>query len=140
MKLNKQEGFTLLELLVALGILSIIVITFTTILAIGIRGNTKNDKDIKALQLAQSEIEIIRNQIKNGDTIFKNSSGNNIVSGESYEKKIYESYFTVTIHIDKDINSPLYTIRAIVKPIGANNKQDYFSKKETEVITQVYGK
>lgn len=59
-----SKGFTLLELLVSLSIITLILISFFKVYNSTIRVNTKNDIDIKALNLAQSEIENLRNQIK----------------------------------------------------------------------------
>ena len=53
---NNNKGFTLLELLISLSIITIILLAFSTIIISSIKGNTKNDKDINALNLAQSEI------------------------------------------------------------------------------------
>ncbi|WP_042278061.1 PulJ/GspJ family protein [[Clostridium] dakarense] len=65
MKNNTNEGFTLLELLVSLAIITLIMFAFFRILNTTIRVNTKNDRDIKALNVAQTEIENLRKQIKN---------------------------------------------------------------------------
>lgn len=64
-KLNKSNGFTLIEMLVALAIAGTILLAFFKIIDSTNRMNVKNDRDIKALNLAQSEIENLRNQIKN---------------------------------------------------------------------------
>lgn len=63
-KLNKTKGFTLIELLVAMSIVSIISITFFTLISTTIKGNKKNEIDIKSMQIAQTHIENIRNQLK----------------------------------------------------------------------------
>lgn len=64
-KLKKIKGFTLIELLVALAITGTILLAFFKIIDSTNRMNVKNDRDIKALNIAQSEIENLRNQIKN---------------------------------------------------------------------------
>lgn len=58
------KGFTLIELIVALSIISILSLSFFKILNSSIKYNTKNEKDIKALNIAQSEIENLRREIK----------------------------------------------------------------------------
>ena len=68
---NNNKGFTLLELLISLSIITIILLAFSTITISSIKGNTKNDKDISALNLAQSEIEVVRKQIKDGKQVLK---------------------------------------------------------------------
>lgn len=64
MKIKKNSGFTLIELLIAMSILSIVVMSFFIIINTSIRSNAKNEKDIVALSIAQSEIENLRKQIK----------------------------------------------------------------------------
>jgi len=58
------KGFTLIELIVALSIISILSLAFFKILNTNIKYNTKNEKDIKALNIAQSEVENLRREIK----------------------------------------------------------------------------
>lgn len=70
-KLKKEKGFTLIELLVALAIVGIILLAFFKSIDSTTRINTKNDRDIKALNIAQSEIENLRNQIKNHEQLEK---------------------------------------------------------------------
>ena len=71
MKLNKiknEKGFTLIELIIALSIISIVSMAFFRTINSSIKYNTKNEKDIKALNVAQTEIENIRNEIKKSKT------------------------------------------------------------------------
>ena len=70
MKLKKNRAFTLIELLVSLSIISIISMAFFSFLNSSIKINSKNEKDINSLNIAQSEIEKLRKQIKSvdGDT------------------------------------------------------------------------
>ena len=70
-KLKNNKGFTLIELLVALAIVGIILLAFFTSINSTIRMDAKNDRDIKALNIAQSEIENLRNQIKNHEQLEK---------------------------------------------------------------------
>ena len=56
-KLKKSKGFTLIELLVALAIVSTILLAFFKVTDSTTKMNVKNDLDIKALNLAQSEIK-----------------------------------------------------------------------------------
>ena len=69
--MKKNKGFTLIELLVALAIVGIILLAFFRSVDSTNRMNAKNDRDIKALNIAQSEIENLRNQIKNGGQLDK---------------------------------------------------------------------
>ena len=63
-KFEKSKGFTLIELLVSLAIVGTILLAFFKIIDSTNRMNVKNDRDIKALNIAQSEIENLRSQIK----------------------------------------------------------------------------
>jgi prepilin-type N-terminal cleavage/methylation domain-containing protein len=69
--LNKK-GFTLTEILIALSIASIISIGFFQVINMTIKTNSKNEKDIKSLNIAQTEIESLRAQIKNATNDNKN--------------------------------------------------------------------
>lgn len=147
-----NKGFTLLELLISISIISIIVLTFSTIIMSSIRGNTKNDKDISALNIAQSEIEVVRKQIKDGKTSFKNSENETLktnsisdsiedteniyykdVDGKSFEVKFYIS------KNDEHSGGNLYKLWVRVKSRQKNGEDDYFSKRYTELVTEVFG-
>ena len=129
-KLKKEKGFTLIELLVALAIVGIILLAFFKSIDSTTRINTKNDRDIKALNIAQSEIENLRNQIKNGEQ----------VESENCVKRIDGKEFNIYLDISKekvknenknnniDTGLYLYTINIEVK-----SKDEYFSKKPTKL-------
>ena len=153
---NNNKGFTLLELLISLSIITIILLAFSTIIISSIKGNTKNDKDISALNLAQSEIEIVRKQIKDGKTSFKNSENetlefNSIIDSienteNIYYKDVDGKNFEVKFYISKNdeyLGGSLYKlwvrIKSKQKDEEDNWEDDYFSKKYTELITEVFG-
>ena len=153
---NNNKGFTLLELLISLSIITIILLAFSTIIIHSIKGNTKNDKDISALNLAQSEIEIVRKQIKDGKTSFKNSENetlefNSIIDSienteNIYYKDVDGKNFEVKFYISKNdeyLGGSLYKLWVRVKSKQKdeedNWEDDYFSKKYTELITEVFG-
>ena len=153
---NNNKGFTLLELLISLSIITIILLAFSTIIISSIKGNTKNDKDINALNLAQSEIEIVRKQIKDGKTSFKNSENetlefNSIIDSienteNIYYKDVDGKNFEVKFYISKNdeyLGGSLYKLWVRVKSKQKdeedNWEDDYFSKKYTELITEVFG-
>ena len=153
---NNNKGFTLLELLISLSIITIILLAFSTIIISSIKGNTKNDKDISALNLAQSEIEIVRKQIKDGKTSFKNSENetlefnsisDSIENTENiYYKDVDGKNFEVKFYISKNdeyLGGSLYKlwirVKSKQKDEEDNWEDDYFSKKYTELITEVFG-
>lgn len=157
-KLKSKVGFTLIELLIAMSIISLIAMAFFTVWNSTIKANTKNEKDIKALNIAQSEIENVRNQIKKDiDNPIKNIKVSSyqvtsdsyinqkvIIDGStpSYKKKIEgdANLYTVNLNVSKRLiecssSNYIYTIHVSVE---SDNKN--FSKKVTELQTEVFGK
>ena len=129
---NNDKGFTLLELLISLSIITIILLAFSTITISSIKGNTKNDKDISALNIAQSEIAVIRKPIKDRDTNLKNSDSKEI-DGKKFEVELCVS------EKEKFSQYILYKLCVSVEAKQKNEKSDYFSKKHTELVTEVFG-
>lgn len=130
---NNNKGFTLLELLISLSIITIILLAFSTIIISSIKGNTKNDKDISALNLAQSEIEILRKQIKDGKTDFNDEPYIKEIDGKKFEVKL-------SVSESKEDTSSQYTLYEVYVSVEAkqeNEENDYFSKKHTELVTEV---
>lgn len=132
MKIKDIRGLTLIELLISISILSIIGLAFFSTINASIKTNKKNETDIKAMNLAQSEIENLRIQIKKstGTTldIFDLENNKIIIGNEnSYISNDYEVKITI-----EEKENLLYEIRVSVESINKN-----FSKKETEIITQV---
>ena len=149
-KLEKPKGFTLIELLVALAIVGTILLAFFKIIDSTNRMNVKNDRDIKALNIAQSEIENLRSQIKekadNNERelfVYDNSLDSNDKKIEiSFDKKneyfrIYEDAdikYKICLDIKREMvkedtfNDYIYTINITVQL-----EDKYFSKKITEI-------
>lgn len=139
-KLKKRDGFTLIEVIVAISIISILTMGLYSTLNTVIKVNSKNEQDINALQLAQSQVESIRVQIKNGETEFKLKDKDNndlfieINSTSSYKKNISSKIYDVQVDVSKDLNSGLYKV--IVKTKSENTNS---SKKETKIVTEIFG-
>lgn len=70
-KLKNNKGVTLLEVIISVALVSTISIGFFMTINNTKRSNTKNDKDLKAMDIAQSEIEYIIKDIKDGDDVIK---------------------------------------------------------------------
>lgn len=102
MLLKKESGFTLIEILVALTIVSIISMAFFTIINMTTRKNAKNEKDIQAMDIAQSQIEYLIKEIKNNryaneDDIkfdFDENGKLSIMKSDNYIYKLSENLFT----------------------------------------------
>lgn len=130
-KLKQNKGFTLIELLVALAIAGTIILAFFKIIDSTNKMNVKNDIDIKALNIAQSEIEILRSQIKDGIQQEETKE-------KTYEKIIDGKEFKVTLDISKsEVNTKninentemyMYTIN-----ISVESLDKYFSTKITKI-------
>lgn len=145
---RKNKGFTLLELIVSLAIIVSVMFAFFKIYNSSIRVNTKNDRDIKALNLAQSELENLRNQIKNlGDKDEINIGGQIINLKEldketiNYEKnytdeeQMNERIYEISLTLDKsDVIGKMYLFDI---NIDVNLKDKYFSKRDTKLYTSI---
>lgn len=160
---NNKKGFTLIEILIAMSIISLIAMAFFTIVNTSIKINTKNETDLKSLNIATSEIENLREQIKdiNDSNIIINnelvveawsSSGNvtkvkdkvgnsQIITDKKvrYTKSIDGFVCNVEVEISKgEISTKgmyLYNIK-----IDSMLQDKYFTKKNTTLETSVFGK
>jgi prepilin-type N-terminal cleavage/methylation domain-containing protein len=153
-KYKNNRGFTLIEILIAMGIISLIAMAFSTILNSTIKANSVNEKNIKCLNIAQSEVENIRQQIKESKSI-------QVESSESYEpipieigveKKVSKdikndnNMYYEKIKVDKEtisvvngsqkVSNYLYTINVFVH----YNEDDFDKGKGKEITTQVFSK
>lgn len=141
--MKRNKGFTLIELLISISILSILIISFSTISNSAIKGNAKNNIDIGAMNIAQSEIENIRSQMKN----YKNSFPISLTSVDGYEiLQDRVNKFSMTnnnhqynVHIEvkkamdgSRLYSELYEVKVLVK-----EEKQYFSRKSIELVTQI---
>lgn len=152
--MKDNKGFTLIEILTSAAIISIIVIAFSTISISSIKGNSKNNIDIGAMNIAQGEIENIRSQLKNysgedplvltsveGEEIRESIEGKGTPqnASEGFSRTNDSGSYNVKIELKKAENdystySGLYEIKVSV---AANENKEYFSKKTTELITQI---
>lgn len=121
-KLREIDGFTLIELLIAMSIISIISISFFVILNSSIKINKKNEIDIQSMQIAQSEIESIRAEIKSGKN--PSNSNSNKIDGD----------FKIVTEINQEgsyIKMKLYNVNITVEP------SPKFSKRIFRITTKI---
>ncbi|WP_158540696.1 type IV pilus modification PilV family protein [Romboutsia weinsteinii] len=151
--MKRNKGFTLLEVLVSLAIIISIMFAFFKVYNSSIRVNTKNDRDIKALNLAQSELENLRSQIKN----LKRSEEDKKIEINIGEKQIdIDSLNKTTVTYEKnytdedDMKERVYKINLTLEKSNVTNqiymfnididiklKDEYFSKRKTELSTSI---
>ena len=139
-KLKKEKGFTLIELLVALAIVGIILLAFFKSIDSTTRINTKNDRDIKALNIAQSEIENLRNQIKNHEQLEKLEIKDviNILENE-IEYEYNENLKKLNIYLTNIPEIPDYNINYDIvykKSIDGKEFEIYLDISKSEVNTE----
>lgn len=137
---NNKLGFTLIEVIVAMSIISIIVFGLYATINTAIKVSNKNEQDINALQLVQSEVEKLRLQIKDGLTTFsledkdKNDVTINLGEKASYKKNINNKIYDVEVELSMDSDSQLYKI--VVKTQLENINKN---KKQTKIVTEIFG-
>lgn len=152
--MKKNKGFTLVELLVSIAILSILTIAFSKVSISAIKGNSKNNIDIGSMNIAQGEIENIRSQLKKysgedplvltsveGEEIRESIEDNKIPENvkEGFSRINNSVSYNIKIELKKAKNNDstylgLYDIKVSVVP---DENKGYFSKKTTELFTQI---
>ncbi|MEG1284419.1 MAG: prepilin-type N-terminal cleavage/methylation domain-containing protein [Romboutsia sp.] len=155
--MKNNKGFTLLEVIISISIIIFIMFAFFRVYNSSIRVNTKNDRDIKALNLAQSELEDLRSQIKNlDDNTFLTIAGDeikiveipittdnndtkpytkiyikNYLNGESMKPREYK------IQIDISKSYVLEKMYLFDIDISAKLGDEYFSKRNVKLSTSI---
>lgn len=136
---NSNKGFTLIEVLVAMGIVMLIAMAFFSINNMSIKVNDKNEKNIQSMNIAQSVMEDVRGYIKEGiksKYIIKDGyTGDEKIDLNGYAKVFTEEIgnetYTINIKIDREgVDSRLYTVIVNVVPKSSN--------KNTELVTQIF--
>lgn len=156
MKLKSNGAFTLIELLVALSIVSIISMSFFSLLNSSIKVNSKNETDINSLNIAQSEIEKLRKQIKSTDIdnlyievekekyMYINKNGDENISWVNSDNDINIQYIRISDsgkysnYIGIDDNG--ITNNSIIRYTVSKNTDDYLVNLsiEREIIGSKY--
>ncbi len=155
-KLKNNKGVTLLEVIISIALIATISIgLFMTIDNTKI-SNTKNDKDLKAMDIAQSEIEYIIRDIKDGDeklnlgdkeikldeikSIQNNNESKKLSAkyykehgkNDSYEVKVWLGKIKERQQIKREYY--IYSVE-----VGVKSKSD-FSKREVKLQTEILQK
>ena len=141
MKHNKtNRGFTLIEVLISLSIVTIILLSLFSFYNSSIKFNKKNETDINSLNVSQTAIESMRiySKLNNkfgididndgvDDLGFDNSESNWVDLDSEY--KIYTGNLD-TLEIEKDNNKYLATINSVKR--YKNNMSVYTVELETK--------
>lgn len=129
----KNKGFTLIELLVSLAIISIISISLFKIVNLSIENNSKNDKRISAMNVAQNIVEDAKYKISTIDDLNRKQILDSITA--EGRKEVVDN---VTYYVDVVImeyldlgNRNLYTIKVRVG-LSEDNEKNY-----GEIITRI---
>lgn len=106
---NSKQGFTLIEIIVALAVLSIMMVAFLTLFAASFNINTKVDNDSKAFYLAESYMEEVYSKsqaVSHTDTA---SQLGFAADGSEYKKN--EDGFEIKLKFsESDSESDLYNV------------------------------
>ncbi|MGL5641904.1 MAG: type IV pilus modification PilV family protein [Paraclostridium sp.] len=112
-----NRGFTLIEVLIALTIVSIISMAFFMSVNMTNKENAKNEKDIQAMDIAQSQVEYLTKEIKSKkETIDIDFNGNKEINGTNdidSNEKILKSYIKENgiDMIEGNIKYPKYIVK-----------------------------
>lgn len=144
---NKKKGFTLIEVIIAISIISIISLALFRVINSAIKNNSKNEIDIHSLNVAQSEMEQLRSNIKENHNVEISINDNDkilIINGENtvkYKKEIRRNdnktiIYDINLNIIREEKNklPLYTVK-----IDVSNEENTFSSKNTVLKAQILG-
>ena len=144
---NKKKGFTLIEVIIAISIISIISLALFRVINSAIKNNSKNEIDIHSLNVAQSEMEQLRSSIKENHNLeisINDSEKVLIINGENtvkYKKEIKRNdnktiVYDINLNIirEEKNNLPLYTVKIVVA-----NEENTFSSRNTVLKAQILG-
>lgn len=109
MKKNKSQqrkGFTLIELIVSVGIFSIVVSAFATVTFNSFRANQQASLKFTAAQLAQEGVELIINK-RNNISACQTDPGSTSCPDEWWEYIVPSSGATIDVYIDSENISTL---------------------------------
>ncbi|MGL5754316.1 MAG: type IV pilus modification PilV family protein [Paraclostridium sp.] len=112
-----NRGFTLIEVLISLTIVSIISMAFFMSVNMTNKENAKNEKDIQAMDIAQSQVEYLTKEIKSKketiDIDFNGDKEINETEDINSNEKILKSYIQKNglDMIEGDVDYPKYIVQ-----------------------------
>lgn len=106
LKLKNSAGFTVLESIVAIFVLTLAVSGAFSAVRQGLHQSTLSKEEVKAFYLAQEAVEVIRNKRDNNQLAKVNGSTNNWLYGISYDAND-PCYFGRVCRVDATAASPL---------------------------------
>lgn len=154
--LKSNKGDTLLEIIVALAIMTLMGLSFFSVLNRTMLNNMKNERDTKMLNIAQTEVESLTKSVKEGSTSITKKrkrpidedtyqlvnrkfditkAGKISYDVEDDEKTIYICNLSIKdIKLDKKANkiAYLYDIEIEVSP-----EDKKFTKRKVELNTKI---
>lgn len=140
-KLKSSRGETLLEVLVALTIITLVGASFFSVLNRTILNNEKNGRDIQIMAIAQTEIESLTKSIKEGDSLITRNLKESI---ENHEYNLIDRQFDITsvgkiTYYVEDDDEILYKCNLDIKdiqPKRGGEKTAYLYEVEIEVSVE----
>ena len=90
MNINQDKGFTLLEILIAMLILTVAILSLVSVTVMVIKGNSLNKMRNTATTLAKDQLETIKNSSQTDDAGFNSvvsSSWANVTGFPGYERQ-----------------------------------------------------
>lgn len=145
-KYKGMHGFTLIELIISLSIISIVLFVTYSMINNSMKSTTKNQKNINAINIAQTEIENLRYKIKHEKdlTVYDeeiNKEKAIIIDGTTiYRKKDLNNdkiYFNISLTVRKSTNKNERGIYIIKIKIKQDN--DYIRNTEINIETKIFG-
>lgn len=146
MKIYKSKGFTLIEVLIAVSLISIIALSFMMFSNSRTKVNSKNEHDIHGLNIAQSEMESLREQIKENKLGIKITTDNNSEINIPSSQNDFKTQYTrknksIGYIVDLEINKVTVGSKVLHKiKITTYCDNDDLSRRKTNLYAEILSK